>query len=89
VNIIPDERVVHGAIFFPQWIRQHGERTVVFQNDHLEQMKAYRDQGPTYPIHIVSEFGRIIRIENVGEDNEDAISCAPSALPAGWVERTN
>jgi phenolic acid decarboxylase len=89
VNIIPGERVVHGAIFFPQWIRQHGERTVVFQNDHLDQMKAYRDEGPTYPIHIVSEFGRITRIENVGEDNEDAVSCAPSALPEGWVERTN
>ena len=89
VNMIPTERVVHGVIFFPQWVWQHGERTVLFQNDYLDQMKAYRDQGPTYPIYIVSEFGRITLIENVGEDNEDAISCAPSTLPTGWLDRTN
>ena len=33
---------------------------------------------------------RITRIEKVGEDNEDAISCAPSALPEGGLsERTD
>ncbi|MEP7362662.1 MAG: phenolic acid decarboxylase [Acidobacteriota bacterium] len=89
VNFIPSERVVHGVIFFPQWVRRHGERTVLFQNDHIDQMLAYRDEGPTYPIHIVSEFGRITRIDNIGENNEEAISCAPSALPDGWSGRVD
>ena len=59
VNILPAKRRIHGVIFFPQWIRMHGERTVCFQNEHLDQMRAYRDQGPTYPIYEVPEFAYI------------------------------
>ncbi|BBY06443.1 hypothetical protein MNVI_17610 [Mycobacterium noviomagense] len=49
VNILPTKRRIHGVIFFPQWIRLHGERTVCFQNEHLDQMQAYRDEGPHVP----------------------------------------
>lgn len=49
VNVLPSKRRIHGVIFFPQWIRVHGERTVCYQNEHLDEMRAYRDQGPTYP----------------------------------------
>ncbi|NSC21972.1 phenolic acid decarboxylase [Streptomyces albus subsp. chlorinus] len=89
VNVMPGKRRLHGVIFFPRWVEEHGERTVCFQNDHLERMRAYRDQGPTYPVHIVPEFARITLFEHVGTDDEDVISVAPDALPAGWADRTN
>lgn len=49
VNVMPKTRRLHGTIFFPHWIKLDGSKTVLFQNDHLDQMHAYRDQGPTYP----------------------------------------
>ncbi|MFK3979230.1 phenolic acid decarboxylase [Micromonospora sp. NPDC050397] len=81
VNIIPEQRVVHGVIFFPDWVKNNGARTVVFQNDHLDEMRAYRDAGPTYPIHVVAEFATITFVEHVGEDNEQVISVAPAKQP--------
>ncbi|WP_036569913.1 phenolic acid decarboxylase [Nocardia sp. BMG51109] len=81
LTLVPARRISHGVIFFPRWVEEHPERTVLFQNDHLPRMRAYRDQGPTYPIHVVSEFADITVIENVGRDNEDVIACAPDALP--------
>jgi phenolic acid decarboxylase len=52
-------------------------------------MRAYRDAGPTYPIHIVEEFATIARIDDVGPDDETAISVAPTELPPGWAERND
>ncbi|GAA2614847.1 phenolic acid decarboxylase [Streptomyces axinellae] len=89
VNILPAERVLHGVIFFPEWIRAHGERTVLFQNHHLDQMRAYRDAGPTYPLYEVPEFAKITLDEFVGQNDEDAVSIAPGDLPTGWSDRTN
>jgi phenolic acid decarboxylase len=89
VNVMPGKRRLHGVIFFPHWVEQHGERTVCFQNEHLDEMRAYRDQGPTYPIFVVPEFARITFIEAVGTDDEAVISAAPADLPPGWADRTN
>lgn len=89
VNVMPGKRRIHGVIFFPQWIRRHGERTVCFQNDHLDAMRAYRDEGPTYPIFTVPEFAYITLFERVGADDESVIDVAPGQLPAGWADRTN
>ncbi len=89
VNIIPGERVLHGVIFFPDWVKTHGERTVLFQNDHLDQMHAHRDAGPTYPLYVVPEFAKITLFENAGQDNDEIISVAPGDLPSGWSDRTN
>lgn len=89
VNVVPGERVLHGVIFFPHWVEEHGERTVLFQNDHLEEMRAFRDAGPTYPIYVVPEFAKITRYEFVGVDNEDVIAVAPTDLPKGWADETN
>ncbi|HEY9304460.1 MAG TPA: phenolic acid decarboxylase [Mycobacterium sp.] len=88
VNVLPAKRRIHGVIFFPQWIREHGERTVCFQNEHLDQMRAYRDQGPTYPIYEVPEFAYITLFEYVGTDDESIIDRAPQDLPPGWSNRT-
>jgi phenolic acid decarboxylase len=89
VNVLPQQRVLHGTIFFPQWIKQDGGKTVLFQNDHLEQMHRYRDEGPTYPIYVVPEFARITFLENVGQNDETVIATAPGNLPAGFTEREN
>lgn len=79
---------IHGVIFFPQRIRMHGERTVCFQNERLDQMRAYRDQGPTYPSYEVPEFACITLFEYVGTDDESVIGTAPGELPRGWSNRS-
>ncbi len=89
VNVMPGKRRLHGVIFFPRWVEEHAERTVCFQNDHLEQMRAYRDQGPTYPIFVVPEFAVITLLEYVGVEDDSVIAVAPSELPTGWAERSN
>ncbi|MCO5999745.1 phenolic acid decarboxylase [Actinoallomurus sp. WRP9H-5] len=89
VNVMPGERRLHGVIFFPRWVEEHPERTVVFQNDHLDEMRALRDAGPTYPIHIVPEFARITLYERVGENDETVIAVGPGDLPADFATRTN
>lgn len=73
VTLVPAERVSHGVIFFPRWVEEHPERTIVFQNDHLDRMRAYRDEGPAYPVHVVSEFAEIVVVEDMGLDNESVI----------------
>ncbi|AFM19900.1 phenolic acid decarboxylase [Mycolicibacterium chubuense NBB4] len=88
VNVLPGKRRLHGTIFFPEWVRTHGERTVCFQNDHLDEMRAYRDEGPTYPIYVVPEFAYITLFEHVGVDDDTVIDRAPQDLPEGWADRT-
>ncbi|MGU3411206.1 phenolic acid decarboxylase [Microbacterium sp. M1A1_1b] len=89
VNVVPGERVLHGTIFFPHWVEQDGSKTVLFQNDHLDRMREYRDQGPTYPIYVVPEFAHITLFEHVGQDDETVIDTAPADLPAGFADRSN
>ena len=89
VTVIPALRRLHGVIFFPHWVHQHPERTVCFQNDYLPDMASYRDQGPTYPIEVVSEFARITFLEDRGPDDDTVIACASDELPAGYASRTN
>ncbi|MBY4126833.1 phenolic acid decarboxylase [Rhodococcus fascians] len=89
VNVIPGKRRLHGTIFFPQWIELDGTKTVLYQNDYLDEMRAYRDAGPTYPIYVVPEFARITLFEHVGMDDESIVSVAPIDLPDGYADRTN
>ncbi|MFG2653515.1 phenolic acid decarboxylase [Streptomyces sp. NPDC048436] len=87
VNVLPGRRVLHGTIFFPQWIEKDGSKTVLFQNEHLDEMRAYRDAGPTYPIYVVPEFARITLFEYVGENNESVVAVGPEDLPEGFADR--
>ncbi|SFQ73094.1 phenolic acid decarboxylase [Amycolatopsis arida] len=89
VNAMPARRRLHTVIFFPRWVHLHPERTVCFQNEHLDEMLAYRERGPTYPIDVVSEWGTITFLENRGPDDESVISVAPADLPPGYTERTD
>lgn len=81
------ERRLHGIIFFPQWIALDPGKTICFQNEYLDRMRAFRDAGPTYPKMIIDEFAPITFIENVGANNEDIINCAPPELPEGFAAR--
>jgi phenolic acid decarboxylase len=89
VNVMPGQRRIHGVIFFPRWVHEHPERTVLFQNDHLPKMERFRDEGPTYPIHIISEFATITFIETCASDDDTVIACPPDQLPAGYADRRN
>ena len=77
-------RRIHGTIFFPQWVHADPGRTVCFQNDFLDDMRRYRDAGPTYPIVVVDELATVHRIEDRGPGDEAVIACAPADLPPGY-----
>lgn len=89
VTLMPGQRRTHGTIFFPRWVHEHPERTVCFQNDHLEEMERYRKEGPTYPIFLVTEAATITFLEDSGQDDETLISVAPGELPPGYADRRN
>lgn len=89
VNVMPALRRLHGTIFFPEWIRLDGSKTVLFQNEHLDEMRAYRDAGPTYPIYVVPEFADITLFEYVGVDDQTIVAAAPADLPPGFADRRN
>lgn len=77
VNYLPRRRIVHGSTYFPRWVALDGSRIALFQNDHLDEMHAYRDAGPTYPIEVITEFATITSFDHVGEDDETVISPPP------------
>jgi phenolic acid decarboxylase len=89
VTAMPGQRRTHGTIFFPRWVHEHPERTVCFQNDHLEEMERYRQEGPTYPIFLVTEAATITFLEDAGQDDETLVSVAPGDLPPGYAARRN
>jgi phenolic acid decarboxylase len=70
-------------------VHANPEKTVCFQNEFLEQMRRYRDAGPTYPLVVIDEFARIQFVENAGLDDEQVICVPPSRLPAGYLDRDN
>ncbi|WP_406850713.1 phenolic acid decarboxylase [Candidatus Arsenophonus nilaparvatae] len=76
--------LVHGTIFFPQWIAgegQHPEKTICYQNEFIDDMLRFRDEGPAYPYVIISEFAKIVSMKNEGLDNDEVINKAPGQLP--------
>jgi phenolic acid decarboxylase len=83
------ERRVHGVIFFPQWVAVSPEKTICFQNDHIDQMITWRDRGPTYPKLVVDEFATITFTERCEIDDQTIIACGPFELPHGYADRRN
>ncbi|MGM0169371.1 phenolic acid decarboxylase PadC [Enterococcus sp. AZ135] len=77
LDFIPNEKKLHGTIFFPKWVEEHPEITVTFQNDHIDEMIAAREKYETYPKLVVPEFAKITYVGEAGDDNEDVISEAP------------
>lgn len=83
------DRWVHGAIFFAQWVHQDPARTALFQNEHLDEMYALRDQGPVAPLELLDEAATITFVEQCDVDDDTVIDRAPSELPEGYVDRTS
>ncbi|MGY3094516.1 phenolic acid decarboxylase [Pantoea agglomerans] len=81
--------LVHGTIFFPQWIAgegQHPEKTICYQNDFIEDMHRFRDEGPAYPYVIIPEFAKVTYMKNEGPDNDEVINQAPGQMPADYFD---
>lgn len=81
-NFMPDDKRMHGVIFFPKWVHEHPEITVCYQNDHIDLMEESREKYETYPKYVVPEFADITYIKNEGINNEKVISEAPYATMA-------
>ncbi|HDG0629581.1 TPA: phenolic acid decarboxylase [Serratia marcescens] len=81
-----EDELVHGTIFFPRWVMNNPEKTVCFQNEHVESMVAYRTEGPAYPTEIIDEYATIIFVEDAGINNEQTIDCPPELLPADFPD---
>lgn len=77
LNFMPEEKRMHGIIFFPKWVHEHPEITVRYQNDFIPLMEESREKYETYPKYVVPEFADITFIENAGVNNEQLISQAP------------
>lgn len=82
LNFMPDDKRMHGVIFFPKWVHEHPEITVCYQNDHIDLMEESREKYETYPKYVVPEFADITYIKNEGINNEKVISEAPYATMA-------
>lgn len=74
---MPNEKRLHGTIFFPKWVHEHPEITVCFQNEHISLMEESREKYETYPKYVVPEFAKITYMGNAGKNNEDVICEAP------------
>lgn len=77
LDFTPNEKKLHGTIFFPKWVEEHPEITVTFQNEHIAEMEAAREKYETYPKLLVPEFANITYMGDAGLNNEDVISEAP------------
>lgn len=77
INFMPNDKRLHGIIFFPKWVHEHPEITVCFQNDFIPLMEESREKYETYPKYVVPEFAEITYFKNEGRDNEKVISQAP------------
>lgn len=83
-------KILHGTIFFPQWIGgegQHPEKSICYQNDFIEDMHRFRDEGPAYPYVVIGEFAKITFMERCGPNNDSVINAAPGQLPDGYLSR--
>ncbi|CAF1157289.1 unnamed protein product [Adineta ricciae] len=89
LSINLNERRLHGTIFFPRWVMNEPQKTICFQNDHLDEMCRYRDCGPTYPIEVIDEFAQIMFVEDCRANDETIIACASSELPSSYIKRLN
>ena len=83
------QRRLYGTIFFPRWVADNPEKTICYQNQHLDLMRKYRDEGPTYPKLVIDESAQITFLEDAGPDRDDVIDRPSFELPPGYTKRTN
>lgn len=79
LDFLPNEKKMHGTIFFPKWVQDHPEITVTYQNDHIDLMEESREKYATYPKLVVPEMANITYMGDAGQNNGDVINEAPYA----------
>ena len=77
LDFMPNEKKMHGVIFFPKWVQEHPQITVCYQNEHIPLMEESREKYKTYPKFVVPEFAKITYIGKAGLNNDEVISEAP------------
>lgn len=82
-------RQLYGTIFFPRWIADEPTKTICYQNQHLDRMRKYRDEGPTYPKLVIDEAAKITFLEDCGPNRDDVIDRPSYELEPGYTARTN
>lgn len=82
INVILNLRILllHCTAFFPRWVMDDPQKTACFQNNHINEMEAYRAAGPTYPIEIMDQFATITAVDDCGLNNDSVISDATNEL---------
>jgi phenolic acid decarboxylase len=88
--IKPEERWLHSYFLMPMWVHNFPERTICHENEFVDEMLKYREEGPTWPMITAEDtFANITFLEEVGVDREDVIDCPPDKLPEGYAVRIN
>jgi phenolic acid decarboxylase len=88
VNI--QDRWIHDWALVPQWVHLNPEKTRGHENEQIDTMMKYRDEGPIWPLTAAIDcFGEIIYVEEFGLNNNSVINCPPSELPKGYMLRRN
>ncbi|KAH7295996.1 hypothetical protein KP509_26G003000 [Ceratopteris richardii] len=65
---------INTTAFFPDWVTKEPQKTVCFQNDHLDEILSYRNIGPTYPIHHKVMSGEIHFVEDCLVKDENIVN---------------
>lgn len=89
LTVMLADRILHGVIFGPQWAEDNSAPMIGYQNEHMAEIIAARDNGPTYPLHMFGGFATITYLEDRGPGDTAVIACAPESLPEGYATRTN
>ena len=82
-------RRIYGTIFFPRWVADDPGKTICYQNQRLDLMREYRDEGPTYPKLVIDESAQVTFVEDCGPDRDDVIDRPSHELPEGYATRRN
>ncbi|MRH90731.1 phenolic acid decarboxylase [Nocardia sp. SYP-A9097] len=83
------ERRVHTTICYPQWMLDFPEYTLGRYEDHLGEILAARDAGPTYPLTLVASTGAITFLESRPPDDDTVIDRPPRKLSVDYANRAN
>lgn len=62
------------------------EKTICYQNEFIEDMYKFRDEGPAYPYIVIPEFARVTYMKNEGPDNDNVINMPPGQLPDDFFD---
>ncbi|HHA1727612.1 TPA: phenolic acid decarboxylase [Enterobacter cloacae] len=82
-------KVIHGTILILQWNASEGwhpEKTICYQNEFIEDMRRFRDDGPAYPVWVIPEFATVTCMKKAGPANDAVIIMSPGQLPADYFD---